>query len=670
MKISLKLVTVAAILTFVSCAKKEKENTPVYESRDYNIYMGGKLAGYQKSSRDSDGTYRYIYEFNDRGRGPHTEEKVLVNENHIIVHHEINGHNYLKDTVNEVFKVENGLASWKSSSEHGEVKFDDRSFFSAINSSFGTTDILIKKLLSEADNEVDLLPGGNIKITAIDHHTINDSIQLRLVELTGQSFTPSYTWIDEKDRFFGYTSSWLTCIQKGYDSIAKQLLPIQKQKEEQYLKKISSTLTQTPTKKILINNVTLFNSENGNLIPNVFVVLNDNVIEAVTKTSPSDANEYEVIDGTGKTLLPGLFDMHTHIDESDGILQLAAGVTSVRDLGNSFDLPQLKENFDTNKLIGPRILVMSGFIDKAGPYAGPTGAIINNLEEGFKAIEDYHSKGYKQIKLYSSIEPKWVKPLADKSHELGMRVSGHIPSFMIAEQAVKDGYNEIQHANMLALNFLSDTIDTRTPLRFSMVAEHNYKLDFESEEFKNFIQLLKDKNIVIDPTVSIFEGMFVSKAGDPNPSFKKILSRLPLNIQRGYYSGGLPIPEGKEEEYKASYNKLLGLVKQLYDNGVSIVAGTDALAGFGLHTEMENYVKAGIPASEVLKITTSISAKVCGFEEKLGVVKEGYLADLILVNGNPVENISDIRKVELTIKDGKLYYPKKLYSVIGVKYFE
>ncbi|WP_082994997.1 amidohydrolase family protein [Aquimarina megaterium] len=670
MNTSLKFVIVVLSMTIISCQKETKKAVNTYESLEYNIYMGDKLAGYQKSSQGKDGVYHYVYEFNDRGRGPHINEKVILNDNDVIISHEIYGHNYLKDTVSEIFEVKEGTAKWKSSSEQGEAKFDNNSFFSAINGSFGITDLLIKKLLSSENKEANLLPSGSIKITNIDNHKINDSTELRLVEFTGQSFTPSYTWIDKSDRFFGYVSPWFTCIQKGYDSIAKQLRPIQKQKEEEYLKNLSPSLFETPSKKILIKNVGVFDSKTGKIEPNRFIVVNGNKIEQVSTTVITESDDIMVIDGTNKTLLPGLFDMHTHISETDGVMQLAAGVTSVRDLGNSSDLPELKENFDVNKLVGPRILVMSGFIDKAGPYAGPTGSIINTLEEGIQAISDYHDKGYTQIKLYSSIPPEWVKPLADKAHELGMRVSGHIPAFMIAEQAIKSGYDEIQHVNMLALNFLSDTIDTRQPLRFSMVAEHNHKLDFESKKFKDFIRLLKEKNIVIDPTVSIFDGMFTVKAGEADPSFAKILDRLPLSVQRGYYSGGLPIPDGKKDQYKASYDKLLGIVKQLYDNGVTIVPGTDSMAGFGLHAEMENYVKAGIPTSEVLKIATLNSAKIAGVNDNLGSIEEGKLADLILVDGNPVNDINDIRKVELTIKNGNIYNPEKLYKAIGVKHFK
>lgn len=667
MKHSISILLLAMGLGLVSC-NEEGTVAANYETMEYNILFGDKLAGYQISKLNDDGSYYYEYEFNDRGRGPHIEERIELNADGIIVSQNIQGHSYFKDTVSEIFSVEDGRAFWKSTSEEGSAPFDGDAIFSAINTSFGSADIWIKKLLASEEKEVKLLPSGSVKMASLDEHQI-DTLQLRLLELTGQSFTPSYVWIDNNDRFFAYTSSWVNCIRKGYDSVAKQLLPLQETKEKGYFENLSATLVDKDSNKILIKNTNLFNADNGTVEDNMNVLVEGTKIVAVSTETISEENA-KVIDGTGKTLLPGLFDMHTHINKTDGIMHLAAGVTSVRDLANSFDLPDLADSFNNNTLIGPRIVIMSGFIDQAGPYAGPTGAIVESLEEGLEAIEDYHSKGYQQIKLYSSIDPGWVKPMAEKTHALGMRLSGHIPSYMIAQQAIKDGYDEIQHANMIALNFLSDTIDTRTPLRFSMVAKHNHELDFESDEFKDFIKLLQREEIVVDPTVSIFEGMMVTKAGEPDPSFEMILDRLPLSIQRGFYLGGQPIPEGMEEQHLASYNKLLGIVKQLYENGVTIVPGTDSMAGFGLHTELENYVKAGIPANEVLRIATSVSAKVCNVEDRLGSIVEGKLADLILVAGDPTKDISDIRKIELTIKDGKIYDPQKLYNAIGVRHFK
>lgn len=662
------ILALATCLAIMTACNTEKNEVP-YEAMEYNIIFGDKLAGYQKSWRNEDGIYQYEYEFNDRGRGPHIEETVEVNENGTIVRHELVGHNYFKDTVSEIFSVENEMAKWKSTSEEGEAPFDGDAMFSAINASFGSSDLLIRKLLDSENREVSLLPSGLTRMASEETHVV-DSLELRLIELTGQSFTPTYAWIDENDRFFAYTSSWVSCIRKGYDSLANQLYEIQRKKEDAYFKNQATSLITEPEGSIVIRNVSLFDAKTGTVKSGMNVLVEGNKITRVSSEGIETEGTITDIDGSGKTLLPGLFDMHTHISESDGLMHLAAGVTSVRDLANSDDLPELAENFNSNALVGPRILIMSGFIDQAGPYAGPTGAIVESLEEGLAAIEEYHSKGYQQIKLYSSIDPSWVKPMAEKTHELGMRLSGHIPAYMIAEQAVKDGYDEIQHSNMIALNFLSDTIDTRTPLRFSMIAEHNHALDFESEAFTDFMTLLKENEIVVDPTVSIFEGMLTTKAGEPDPSFAMILDRLPLSIQRGFYSGGLPIAEGKDEQYKASYDKLLGIVKQLYDNGITIVPGTDTMAGFGLHTELENYVRAGIPAAEVLRIATLVSAEVCGAADMTGSIEEGKWADLVLVNGDPTKDISDIRKIDLTIKDGKLYYPEKLYEAIGVAHYK
>jgi hypothetical protein len=112
--------------------------------------------------------------------------------------------------------------------------------------------------------------------------------------------------------------------------------------------------------------------------------------------------------------------------------------------------------------------------DKAGPMAGPTGILVNNLPEALQAVDTYKSKGYDQIKLYSSIEPGWVQPIAVKAHGLGMRVCGHIPAYMTASQAVDAGYDEITHINMIVLNFFGDTIDTRNMTRLTLPGQKAY----------------------------------------------------------------------------------------------------------------------------------------------------------------------------------------------------
>ena len=662
------LVLCFLLLITVSCRQEQIQGP--YEALEYAIYFGENEQGFFKSEMTENGSYKFVYEYNDRGRGPHLEESIKLNKEGVIESLEILGHNYLKDTVAEKFTLTNKQAAWNSRTEQGNTDPASNTFYVGVNSAYGNTELIVRKMLESTDRSVNLYPSGQLRITDTEWVQVNDSLKLNLIEIVGYSFSPNYYWFDENNRFFAGLSSWASCIRKDYELFSKELLDRQTAKEKSYYSKTAESLTQQPDGRVLISNVNLFDSQNGTMLKNRNVVILGNKIVSVSEGADQPADATTIIDGSDKTLMPGLFDMHTHLGRSDGILNLAGGVTSVRDLANSFELPQIRDEFNENKVMGPRILIMSGFIDQAGPYAGPAGKIIKSLDEGLEAIDFYKERGYQQIKLYSSIDPDWVKPMAEKAHEVGMRVCGHIPAYMLAEEAVEAGYDEIQHINMIALNFMSDTIDTRTPLRFSMIGEEAHRIDLEGEEFQDFVQLLKKENIVVDPTVSIFEGMLSSVAGEPEPMFAEILDRLPIQIRRQFYSGGLPIPEGKEDQYKVSFQKLLDMVRVLHESGITIVPGTDAMSGFGMHKELENYVRAGIPTAEVLKMATLTSAEVTGHKESLGSIEEGKLADLILIDGNPLEEISDIRRVELTIKDGKLYYPAQLYEAIGVKHFE
>lgn len=654
-----------SILT-LSCNQDKRS----YSDLSYSLYFGDNKAGFYHSSQADDGRYQFEYEYNDRGRGPHLIENIRLDSEGKMTTLEIQGHNYLKDTVSEIFAIKADRASWKSRTEEGSTAARKAAFYVGVNSFFGNTELLVRNLMNSSGRSIELYPSGQVTISEIEEIKLHDTLSLKLVEMVGFSFSPSYVWMDKEDRFFAAPSTWMSCIRDGYEAFTEQLLEIQTAKEKAYYGKTAQSLTEIPSRKLLISHVNVFDSKNGILLKNKHVLINGKTIEAILDGQEELPDNVQNIDGAGKTLLPGLFDMHTHLGRSSGILNLAAGVTSVRDLANSFDLPEIRDEFNENKVLGPRILIMSGFIDQAGPYAGPIGKIIKTLEEGLDAVDFYHERGYQQIKLYSSIDPDWVEPLAEKAHGLGMRVCGHIPAYMLAEEAVRAGYDEIQHINMIALNFMSDTIDTRTPLRFSMIGEHAHEIDLNGAAFKNFVQLLKKENIVLDPTVGIFEGMLASKAGEADPQFAEILDRLPIQVKRGFYSGGLPIPADREEQFKRSYDKLLAMIRVLHESGITIVPGTDAMSGFSLHKELENYVRAGIPANEVLTMATLTSAQVVEQDNQLGSIEAGKLADVILVDGNPVEDISQIRRVELTIKNGNIYRPKAMYEAIGVKHFE
>jgi cytosine/adenosine deaminase-related metal-dependent hydrolase len=414
----------------------------------------------------------------------------------------------------------------------------------------------------------------------------------------------------------------------------------------------------------------MFDSRNASVVPGTTVVVAGGKIVSVGRDGAvAIPPEATVIDASGKTLLPGLWDMHVHFSSAaDGLLDIANGVTTARDMGNDPDaLLGWKKQFDEGSAVGPRV-ELAGLVDGSGPYSGPIKRKVDDEAQARAAVDDYARRGYAQIKIYSSIKPELMPVIARLAHARGMRVSGHVPAFMTAEQFVREGSDEIQHANFLFLNFLFDRVkDTRTPARFTEVAEHGSEIDPSQDRVKKFLDLLAGRRTVIDPTLVAFETMFTGKKGSVSPSYTEIADRMPAQVRRGFLSGSLPIPAGKEERYRDSYRSMLRMVKALFDRGIPIVAGTDDLAGFSLARELELYVEAGIPAPDVLRIATLGAARVMRRDAERGAIEPGQAADLLLVAGDPTRRISDVRRVEAVVKDGVLYRPAEIDAQIGVK---
>jgi imidazolonepropionase-like amidohydrolase len=359
--------------------------------------------------------------------------------------------------------------------------------------------------------------------------------------------------------------------------------------------------------------------------------------------------------------------MHMHAAASDGLLDIASGVTGGRDLGNDVgDLKRLTTQWDSGTAIGPQVW-KAGLIDGRGPYQSPTGAYVDTPAEAVAAVNRYADLGYVQIKLYSSLKPELVAPIADEAHRRGLRVSGHIPAGLVASEAVKLGYDEIQHVNFLVLNFMPDVKETRTPARFTEPGKRAADLDLGSAEVRAFIELLRDRHTALDPTLSIFERTYLDRPGEVPIGMRAVADRLPVQVRRFLTSGALALPPGNEERYRASWKKMLALVHQMYAAGIPIEAGTDNMAGFALHRELELDVEAGIPAPEVLRLATLGAARIMGFERDLGSVRPGKLADVVLIDGDPARRIADVRRAVLTVKDGVVYRAAELFGEAGVR---
>jgi len=310
--------------------------------------------------------------------------------------------------------------------------------------------------------------------------------------------------------------------------------------------------------------------------------------------------------------------------------------------------------------------VRAGFMDGPGPYQGPTKVLVATPEEALRWVNWYADHGFVQIKLYSSIKPELVPVVAAQAHRRGLRVSGHIPAFMNAEQAVEQGYDEIQHVNMLLLDFMPDVQDTRTPARFLEPARRAQDLDLGSPKVRGLVRLLQERHTALDLTLGTFESLMLDRPGRVSVTMAGVAERLPVQVRRGLYAGQLPIQPGDDEKFRASWKRTLELVHELWAAGIPIEAGTDGFPGFSLHRELELDGEAGIPAPQVLQLATLGAARIMGMDKDLGQVRQGKLADLVLIDGDPTKNISDVRKVVLTVKDGVIYDPAELYREMGI----
>ncbi len=432
--------------------------------------------------------------------------------------------------------------------------------------------------------------------------------------------------------------------------------------------RIARALTRIPRGDLVIRNARLFDPRDLRITPATSVLISgERIVRVGPDADLKPSANAEIIDAHDQFLMPGLWDNHQHFSDNDGALDLANGVTSARDMANDTDVfLQRVARFDDGTELGPRVL-KAGIIDGTGEFAGPTKMRVDTAEQAIQDVDWYADHGYVQIKIYSSVKPELVPIIADRAHARGLRVSGHVPAFMSARQFVDGGADEIQHLNFIVLNFLFPEVqETRNRDRFIKVAERARDFSPEKPEVRDFINFLKDHHTVLDPTMNIFEALF---CGDPSaitPGLEEIVPRFPPQVRRAMRSGALEVPPDKQAAYHEAFPAMLRLLKAIYDAGVTIIPGTDSLPGYTLHHELELYARAGIAPAEVLRMATWTPALVMGVNNDRGVIAPGKLADMILVDGDPTQNIRDINNVTTVIKGGKVYDPKAIEKALGI----
>lgn len=643
---------------------------PVLAAREDPVVMMGLPAGKQIVEPGNGSVVHAEYSYNDRGRGDHIKASWKLDAAGIPIEYSVSGNDYMKAPVSETFSVTKGRYVWKSRAEKGELAATQPAFYVPANSPPEFTGVLARALLRAPGHKLALLPAGEAHIEEAQSVTVSSrggAVRLRQYQITGLGFTPETVWLDDRGQTAGVLSNWLSVVMAPHQASIDMLLDAQNAALEARSRRIAQELTHVPAGDLVIRHARLFNPRDGSVTPAMSVLVRGERIVRVAPDAEVPAPGAEVIDAAGRFLMPGLWDNHQHFGDGSGMLDLASGVTSARDMANDTDkFLERVARFDAGTELGPRVF-KAGIIDGTGELAGPTKMRVDTADGARQAVSWYADHGYQQIKIYSSVKPELVPVIADAAHARGLRVSGHVPAFMSAQQFIEAGADELQHLNFVFLNFLADTVkETRNMQRFIAVAEHAREFQPADTRVKEFTAFLKRHDVVLDPTMGVFESLF---CGDPAaivPGLEEVVPRFPPPIRRQLVSGALAVPKGQEAMYREAFPSMLRMLKALHDAGVTIIPGTDSLSGYTLLHELELYERAGIAPTEVLKMATLTSARVSGVESSRGTVAAGKLADMILVEGDPTQRIADLRNVVTVIKGGRVFRPAQIEAALGI----
>jgi hypothetical protein len=641
----------------------------------HTVLFQGKPGGAQTTQVADDGTIRVDYSYRNNGRGPDLKEEFTLAKDGTLLRYASQGASTMGAPIHDSYTRRGNHAEWESQSDRGRLSGLGPSAYLPVEPSPELLARIIRAVASRSERRLAALPAGELaveKVADLPLELAGKARDVSLYALTGISLQPTYCWTDRDSlNFFALIEpGWLQVVESGWEAVAPKLEQRQVDADNRRLVDLAARLRHRLPEPIVVRNARVFDAENARLGPAQDVYIRGGRIAAIYETGSPAQEVGTTLEAGGRALSPALFDMHGHESSWNAVQQIAGGVTTVRDMGNdNAMLAGLASRFDRGEMVGPRI-VPAGFIEGKSDFSARIGIVASDIAEVKRAIDWYAQRGYPQIKIYNSFRPEWVSAATEYAHKRGLRVSGHVPAFMRADDVVRQGYDEIQHINQVFLNFfVKPQDDTRTLARFYIVADNAHGLNLDSSEVRSFVALLHQGPTVIDPTLTIFEGMFVPRQGEVSPSYASIAAHMPAAFQRAIRTNSMNVTEANVDHYRKSFAKMVEFVGVMHRAGIPLVAGIDGLAGFTLHRELELYVQAGIPAAEVLRIATWNGAKYTRTLDRLGSITPGKLADLILVDGDPTTDISAIRRIGLVMKEGAVYYPAELHEATGIKAF-
>ncbi len=605
-----------------------------------------------------DGRIAYRMSLNLRGWITETDEVVTLGPDKRPTAIAVRGFTDQGDAT-ESFSVDaGGVGHWQTAVDHGEGPFAGRRY-NTYGGPWLAGDLDIEALVAAGDKGIDLLPGGHASLKvgqSVDIDGPQGKKTVRLAFISGYGFAPQPVWLDTDGHFFG-NAGGLALLPEGYAGSNLKLKAIQEAATADMVKEVAhrflAPANRSPT---LVDHVLMFDSVAGRYVPDRAVLIADGKVARVGAGGSIPAAGAVVIDGRGKTILPGLWDSHQHVGGYDwGLLQnVATGMTNYRspgtEIGDALDLYKRRAAGD---LLAPDGKI-SVIIDQKGPLQGNGAMIVTSAAETVAAVDKIKAAGLWGAKFYTSMNPAWIAPGAAEAHKLGLHVHGHVPAGMRPLDAVRAGYDEVTHINFIMMQAMPQAVvdKANTAARLEGPAKYGKDVDLDSPMMRAFYAELAKRGTIVDPTLTVWEPLMTSDGSVIAPEYAAYADVSPPAVARGWHTSGYPLFENvTRADFRASFAKMVGIVGRLHKAGVRVVAGTD---GYGLELvrELELYQQAGMTNAQALQTATIVPARMVGMADRTGSIAPGKTADIIVVDGDVSQNLGNLRHVDTVFLDG------------------
>lgn len=439
---------------------------------------------------------------------------------------------------------------------------------------------------------------------------------------------------------------------------------------------------------ICITNVNTVDSQSG-LQEAMTVIIKGNRILKIGKAESFNlAPSNQIIDGSGKYLIPGLWDAHVHFAYIEELapsmfdLFLAYGITSVRDTGGKLGfVKEWKDRAVAAPKDAPRVMIAGPLLDGTPnvydgsiPSRPPLSLGANGVDEAIALVDRFDSVGVDLIKAYEMLTPEQFEAVTQRAQEKGLKVTGHVPLSMDVISASNAGLNSMEHMRNLEMSCASnweELLETRRKMLFDgkkevggvlrsniHAAQRTEAVENYDEETANKVLSVLAKNETWQiPTIALSTGTLNRHFA--REEYTESFKYLPMEIEKSWNEGSQRLTEMEIPESRLDHPKwLMKMVKKVNDADIDIMAGTDCpifylTPGLSLHEELATLVKAGLTNQEALETATLNPARYFNLENELGLISEGYLADLVLLDANPLEDINNTKQINAVVREGK-----------------